>query len=112
MKLFFYILESSSEEETFLRIEESEAIEKNGMYLPANSRFPRGSGCYYVHKNHIAHLLTAQHNVVVLTEPNLELAKKLLMEYIDKQIKHHKKMTQLWTNRLNAVEAAELNNKR
>lgn len=111
MKLYFYILNEKrikdEEYNIFLRIEEAEAVKKNGMWFPAEGRFPSGVG-FFIMPFDVGKLSGFNKNLVVLAEPDLDLAKQLFAEAFNKEIRRHQRTIDMWQSRLKAVEQTEV----
>lgn len=88
MKLFYYILDSDKNSKPILKTKVCEVIEKGGLYRPAEGHLPFGS--YAVIPKRIAKLEECRWGrvipYVVMLEPDVNLAKRLFQEYIDKKI--------------------------
>lgn len=103
VKLTFYYLDEHSGKPVF-RIDEREAIEVGTTYLPV-TKFPRTP---IVHKVFLGLLQGHDANkIVVLKEPNLEYVKQKFKEYFEKEVKHHKRMVDIWEDRIACVTAAK-----
>ena len=86
MKLYFYILERPYNKNPFVRFEECEVIEKPKTYKPKD-RFPMGVYRSYVSKSDIGTVSGYSNNLVVLTEPNAKVAKKLFMKIYERNVR-------------------------
>ena len=89
-----------------IKSSECEVIEKAKTYRPVD-RFPSGFYGCYVHKDDIGHISGYSGNVVITTEPNFELAKRLFKEKITKKIEQLKKSLEKEENKLKVIEESE-----
>lgn len=102
MKLHFYILENHYREKPTFKCSECEVEEKPKTYKPVN-RFP--SGYYYstVSKDNIGVVQGRYDRILILTEKDDELAKRLLSESINKEIEYKNKEIEELQEKLDAL---------
>ncbi len=103
MKLYFYFLEEQYDKKSHIRIEECEVKEDSLCYILLGKvkgfydRFiPKSeiglcSGCVWEYQ-------------VILEEPNIEYAKKLLSDYLNNQIDRNQKEIEKLKEKLSEVE--------
>ena len=85
MKLYFYILEKPYKGKPCVRFDECEVIEKPKSYYPVD-KFPSGVYHSHINKSAIGHVSGYDNHLVVLTEPNVKMAKEIftkLLFFID-----------------------------
>ena len=93
MKLYFYILEKSyvDNKKPYVRFEECEVIEKPKTYYPV-SKFPDGVYSSFIRKEDIGHVSGGHfNNLVILTEPNIGMAKEIFKGLYENEIKQIEK---------------------
>lgn len=108
MKLYFYILDVGKGGQPFLKIKACEAIQKNGLLYP-KTEFPGNEA--FITPGDIGNL-TVRRWVreipqVILTKPDLNLAKQLFFEYIDKKIAFCKEKIEMFEEKKKVVEGAK-----
>ena len=105
MMLYFYILETPKEGPPVLIVESKEAEIKNGLVRPVNGKFFHPAIGGFTMECYIGCLSGRKETpVVILKEPNPQLARELITEHARKWVNHYKSMTDLWQSRLNAAE--------
>lgn len=105
MMLYFYILETPKEGPPALIVESREAEIRNGMIRPVNGKFFHPAVGGFAMECHIGRLSGRKETpVVILKEPNLQLARELITEHARKWANHYKSLTDLWQSRLAAAE--------
>ena len=108
MKLYFYIIDVYGSFNG-IKSAECEVVEKAKTYRPVD-KFPNGFYMSYVRKDDIGHISGYSSNIVITTEPNFELAKRLFKEKIIKEIERLKKSIEKEENKLKVIEESEENN--
>lgn len=105
MTLYFYMIDDY---DVFkgIKSSECEVIEKAKTYRPVD-KFPRGFYGCYVRKDDIGHISGYSGNLVITTEPNFELAKRLFKEKIIREIERLKKSLEKYENKLKDIEESE-----
>ena len=108
MILYFYILDTPKEGPPVLIVESKEAEIRDGLIRPANGKFFHPAVGGFTMEFRIGEVSGKRERpVVILKEPNLQLARELLAEHARREVNHYKAMTDLWQSRLNAAEGKE-----
>ena len=102
MKLYFYILETPYNKNSFVTFEECEVIENPKTYEPKD-RFPRGVYNCYISKSDIGHISGYGNNIVVLTEPNSKLAKEIFTMVYESIVRRKEESLAKAKTMLNAI---------
>lgn len=106
MKLYFYILDPWANEPEVI-FTECEVHEKPKTYAPALDGFPAGFHGAYVRKEDIGKAIDWNKNVVVLTEPNVETAKKVLSNVFENEIERLRKKIAELERKVRSVNSFE-----
>ena len=105
MKLYFYILDVYGYFNG-IKSAECEVVEKAKTYRPVD-KFPEGYYMSYVSKDAIGRISGYCSNMVITTEPNFELAKRLFREKTIREIERLKKSLEKEENKLKDIEESE-----
>ena len=108
MKLYFYFLETYGLNKG-IKSAECEVTEKPKTYH-AVSKFPTGYYYSRVSKEDIGHICGYANDVVITTEPNFELAKRLFREKAVGKVRVAKKRLESEESILKAIEESEVAN--
>lgn len=103
MKLYFYFLRNLYSENTFIRCEECEVIEKPKSYYPVG-RFPFGIFISYIKKAKIGDFLDNYFDTIILDKDDPEKAMKLFEEHSKRRIEELNKSISIQKSILKAVE--------
>ena len=107
MMLYFYILDTPQEGASVLVVESKAAEIINGLIRPANGNFFHSAVGSFLMQSDIGRLSGRRERpIVILKEPDLQLARKLLTEHARKEVNHYQAMTDLWQRRLDAAEGS------
>ena len=105
MKLYFYRLDTEYRTgESKIVYSECDVVETPKKYK-AVDRFPSGICNVYVSKDEIGSIIGYSRNVVVLDEPNVERAKQLFSEQIERKIENSKAVIADLESKLSAVRS-------
>lgn len=110
MKLHFYSLRTK-DSKPYLKVEECDATVENGLFRTPGGRFPCiGFGA--ANPKHVGKLQVSRWGYelpfVMLTEPDIELAKRVLSEeYIDRKIEFYKQKIAEQEEKRKAIEEAK-----
>ena len=105
MMLYFYILETPKEGAPALIVESKEAEIRDGLIRPAKGKFFHPAVGGFTMEFRIGEISGKRERpVVILKEPNLQLARELLAEHARREMNQYKAMADLWQSRLNAAE--------
>lgn len=102
MKLYFYILEKPYNKNPFVRFEECEVIENPKTYYPKD-KFPSGVYHSHINKSAIGHVSGYDNHLVVLTEPNVKMAKEIFTKLYDNNVRQKEKSLAKAKAELNAI---------
>lgn len=102
MKLYFYILEKPYNGKPCVTFDECEVIEKPKTYYPAD-KFPNGVYNRCINKSDIGHVSGYSNSLVVLTEPNAKLAKKIFRKLYESNVRQKEESLAKAKAILNAV---------
>lgn len=111
MRLYFYSLRTNKESKPYLKIEECEVFKEGGLYCPQKGLFPIGNG-RFENPKHIGEVQIDRWGYelpyIVLTEPNMEHVKKVLIDgYIDKKLEFYKKKIAEFEEKRKVVKQAK-----
>lgn len=107
VKLYFYSLRIKNSK-PILKIEECDATMENGLFRASDNKFPCG-GYGPANPKHIGKLQVSRWEYelpfVMLAEPDIELAKRVLSEeYIDRKIEFYKQKIAEQEEKRKAIE--------
>ena len=102
MKLYFYILERPYNQNPFIRFEECEVIEKPKTYYPVD-KFISGIYKSYINKSDIGRVSGYGDNLVVLTEPNVKMAKEIFAKLYESNVRQKEEALEKAKAELNAI---------
>ena len=105
MKLYFYIIDVCDPFKS-IKSAECEVVEKAKTYRPVD-KFPKGCYMSFVSKDAIGRITGYSGNMVITTEPNFELAKRLFKEKTIREIERLKKSLEKEENKLKDIEESE-----
>lgn len=111
MKLYLYFLETSYQKEKHFNIKtkECEVVEKPKTYRPVKELPDEYFGSY-VPKSQIGKVSGWHNNQVILTENNVDLAKKLFLDYLNLCISNKEKEIEEYNKMIEAVNVFQSNN--
>ena len=102
MKLYFYILEKPYKGKPCVRFDECEVIEKPKTYYPVD-KFPSGVYHSHINKSAIGHVSGYDNHLVVLTEPNVKMAKEIFTKLYESKVRQKEKSLAKAKAELNAI---------
>lgn len=103
MKLYFYFLEFSYKEGSYIRFEECEVIEKPKTYYP-KEKFPSGFYGSYVSKDSIGKILNNYSLTVILAENTHEVALDLFKKKLEIDIENAEYNAKIAKEKLQVIE--------